>query len=217
MQIVLTRHGQVEGIDPPRFRGRMELELTDLGRRQAWALAGAIARQFKPDIVLTSPLKRCRDTGAAIAEACGIARPGVIAGFDDVDYGTWQWMTHADAASAFPRDYARWKHAPQWMRFPSGESLQDVAARTADALRDLWRLGRDKTAVLVGHDSVNKVALLQALDLPLSAYWRIEQEPCCINELFLDDAGGLRVMRLNDITHLHPQPHSHVHSPSHAG
>ncbi len=206
MQIVLTRHGQTEGIDPPRFRGRTELALCDHGRRQAVALAGAIARQFKPDIVLTSPLKQCRETGAVIAEACGIATQGVLAGLVDVDCGIWTLMTHADAASAFPREYARWKHMPQWVRFPSGESLQDVAARTADALRELWRLGGDKTAVLVGHDSVNKVALLQALDLPLSAYWRIEQEPCCINELFLDDQGGMRVMRFNDIAHL--QPHA---------
>jgi hypothetical protein len=61
------------------------------------------------------------------------------------------------------------------VRFPDGESPQDLAARTADALRlVLARHGND-TIVLVGHDSVNRALLLQLMDLPLSAYWRIRQ------------------------------------------
>jgi broad specificity phosphatase PhoE len=45
------------------------------------------------------------------------------------------------------------------------------------------------------------VILLHALDLPLSHYWRLEQSPCCINELdFLDDR--FCVLRLNDAAHL---------------
>lgn len=201
MHIVLTRHGQVEGIDPPRFRGRMELELTGTGRAQAKTLAAAIARQFSPEAVLTSPMKRCRDTGAAIAEVCGVPA-AVLQGIDDFDYGQWQWKTHDQVRAESPREFALWKQAPQWMRFPGGESLQDVALRTSDALRELWGRCRGGTVVLVAHDSVNRVILLQALDLPLSAYWRIEQEPCCINELFVGDDGVMKIQRFNEIAHL---------------
>ena len=41
----------------------------------------------------------------------------------------------------------------------------------------------DETIVLVGHDSVNRALLLQLLEQPLSAYWRLAQEPCCLNEI----------------------------------
>ncbi len=201
MHIVLTRHGQVEGIDPPRFRGRMELALTDAGRRQAKALADAIARRFRIDAVLTSPMQRCRDTGAAIAESCGV-RDTVLPDIDDFDYGQWQWKTHAEAQAEFPSAFALWKRAPQWMRFPGGESLQDVASRTADALRGIRDQYHGKTVALVAHDSVNRVILLQALDMPLSAYWRIEQEPCCINELLIADDGIVKVLSINDVGHL---------------
>jgi hypothetical protein len=34
-RILMVRHGHVEGIEPPRFRGRRELPLTELGQRQA--------------------------------------------------------------------------------------------------------------------------------------------------------------------------------------
>ena len=90
MRIILSRHGQVEGIDPPRFRGRMELVLTDLGRHQATALGAAVATQFKSAAIYTSPMQRCRDTGAAIAQACGVPAQ-VQPGIDDFDYGEWQW------------------------------------------------------------------------------------------------------------------------------
>ena len=201
MHIVLTRHGQVEGIDPPRFRGRMELVLTDLGRRQATALGAAVATQFKPAAVYTSPMQRCRDTGAAIAQACGVPAQ-VQPGIDDFDYGEWQWKTHEEARTQFPRDFALWKQTPQWMRFPGGESLQAVALRTADALRELLAHHADDTVVLVAHDSVNRVLLMQALDLPLSSYWRIEQSPCCINVLDIHADGRVSVHRVNDTAHL---------------
>jgi probable phosphoglycerate mutase len=92
---------------------------------------------------------------------------------------------------------ARW----QLVRFPDGESLQDLAARVADALRFvLARHGNDEI-VLVGHDSVNRALLLQLMDLPLSAYWRIEQSPCCLNEIDVED-GKICVRRINETRHL---------------
>jgi broad specificity phosphatase PhoE len=48
----------------------------------------------------------------------------------------------------------------------------------------------DDAVVLVGHDSVNRVLLLELLDLPLSTYWRVEQNPCCINEI---DIAGVKL------------------------
>ena len=50
-------------------------------------------------------------------------------------------------------------------------------------------------------DSVNRVLLLHALELPLSRYWRIKQSPCCINEL--DFGGdGFTILGINQTDHL---------------
>jgi phosphoserine phosphatase len=64
-------------------------------------------------------------------------------------------------------------------------------------------LARDvgDTIVIVGHDSVNRALLLQLLDLPLSAYWRIEQSPCCLNEIAVE-GGAVYVRRINETRHL---------------
>ena len=59
------------------------------------------------------------------------------------------------------------------------------------------------TVVLVGHDSVNRALLLQLLDQPLSAYWKLAQDPCCLNEI--DFVGGkIEIRRINDTAGLCP-------------
>ena len=76
-----------------------------------------------------------------------------------------------------------------------------MKARTAQALRTVVDRHPDDTVVLVGHDSVNRVLLMQFLDQPLSAYWRIVQRPCGLNEI--DIAGEhIRIERINDTHHL---------------
>lgn len=200
-RILLTRHGHVDGIEPARFRGRAELALTERGLAQADALAKRIAAGWKPVAVLTSPLQRCVLTGGKIAAACGI-RAEVREGLGDIDYGAWQMRTHDDVSAESPDAYRQWQSAPQLTRFPQGESLQDVAARATNVLREALLHYPDQTVVLVGHDSVNRVLLLQLLDMPLAAYWRLVQDPCTLNEIVVFATGDMRLQRLNDTSHL---------------
>ena len=200
-KILLTRHGHVDGIRPARFRGRAELPLTDHGLAQADALARRIARHWKPVAVYTSPLQRCVATGAKIAAACGIAA-SVHEGLGDIDYGAWQMRTHEEVEAETPEAYRLWRERPHLVRFPGGESLQDVVARTADALRLMLARHAADTVVLVGHDSVNRALLLQLIDQPLSAYWRLAQDPCTLNVIEVSAAGAVQVESINDTSHL---------------
>jgi len=59
----------------------------------------------------------------------------------------------------------------------------------------------DETIVLVGHDSVNRALLLQFLDLPVSAYWRLAQEPCCLNEIDMTSQKAC-IRHINETQHL---------------
>ncbi|MFZ0721903.1 MAG: histidine phosphatase family protein [Xanthobacteraceae bacterium] len=199
-KILLTRHGHVEGIKPERFRGREPLALTAHGRAQAAALAQRIAGAWRPSHIYTSPLSRCIETATVIAEACGIAAK-CCDELNDIDYGAWQFKTFAEAKALDPALFAAWLATPQSVRFPSGESLQDVAARIADAMRMVQAWHAEETVVLVGHDSVNRVLLLGFLGLPLSAYWRIAQNPCCINEVDIG-GGNVCIRGINATQHL---------------
>lgn len=198
--ILLVRHGHVPGIRPERFRGRTDIELTERGLIEARDTAAWIARFWRPTIVYTSPMKRCKDTGAAIAKQCKVGVE-VIACLNDLNYGEWQWRTHAAVAAEWPELYQRWRTTPHLMRFPNGESLQELAARAANALRLAIEKHPAETIVMVGHDSVNRALLLQILDQPLSAYWKLAQDPCAINEIAAAPDRVVAV-RVNETAHL---------------
>jgi phosphoserine phosphatase len=199
-KILLIRHGHVEGIKPPRFRGRQELPLTALGHAEAEAVARRVAAAWRPAKIYTSPMGRCVETGAAIAKACS-APTELCDDLTDIDYGAWQFKTFDEAKSADSALFAAWFATPQLIRFPGGEALQDLVARAANALRLVLARHPDNTVVLVAHDSVNRALLMQLLDQPLSTYWRIVQSPCCLNEI--DIAGGkISVQRINETAHL---------------
>lgn len=201
-KLILTRHGHVEGIHPERFRGRIELELTELGARQAARTATYIAENWTPSIVYSSPMQRCRRTAEEVARACGDLSVVVTEDLHDLDYGAWQWRTHDEVEKSDPERFGLWRTAPHLVRFPEGEALQDLVARTADALRLVLERHPGETVVFVGHDSVNRALLLQLLDQPLSAYWRLAQDPCGISEVDVD-SGGVKARRINEIGHLH--------------
>ena len=128
-------------------------------------------------------------------------RSDTIDGLVDLDYGIWQWKAHDEARVESPELFDAWRSAPHLVRFPKGESLQDLVARTSDALRFVLDKYTGKTVVLVGHDSVNKALLLQLIDRPLSAYWRLAQDFCAINEIGVED-WTIRVSRINETHHL---------------
>lgn len=107
----------------------------------------------------------------------------------------------AELEQTDPNLYSTWFSTPHLVRFPAGESLQDLVLRAADALRFVLQRHPEQTVVLVAHDSLNGALLIQLLDQPLSSYWRLAQEPCCINEIDVVD-GCVRVLRVNDTCHL---------------
>ena len=201
-KIILTRHGHVEGIKPERFRGRTELPLTELGWAQAKTVAARIAKTWNAAKIYTSPMGRCVTTGHEIASACRVASEPIEA-LNDLDYGEWQWRTHDEARATSPELFAAWHTTPHLVRFPGGDSLQDLIARTANALRFVLERHASETeaVVFVGHESVNRALLLQFLDQSPSAYWRIAQEPCAINEIDILD-GRVCVQRMNETHHL---------------
>ncbi|HZV21359.1 MAG TPA: histidine phosphatase family protein [Hyphomicrobiales bacterium] len=201
-KIILVRHGHVEGISPPRFRGREDLPLTARGKWEAERTGQRIRASWAPiAVVLSSPMSRAADTAKAIATAGLALEVKLDPNFNDIDYGKWLGRSREEASASWPEEVDRWYRVPHLVRIPGGESLQDVLARIAQGLREIVRQYPDQIVAIAGHDSVNRVLLLHALELPLSRYWSLKQDPCAINEL--DFSGdGFVVRTMNDTGHL---------------
>ena len=65
--LILVRHGETAVNTQGRLQGRVETTLTDRGREQAERLAAAVAT-LEPVAVVSSPLRRARETAAAIGD-----------------------------------------------------------------------------------------------------------------------------------------------------
>ncbi len=87
----------------------VDVPLSDLGRRQAEALGrwfAALPEDERPEIVLTSPYVRARQTAEAIC-ASGGAVPGARAPLQDErlrerEFGLWDRLTTAGVREKFP-------------------------------------------------------------------------------------------------------------------
>jgi phosphohistidine phosphatase SixA len=66
MKLILVRHAHSDPGEPDELR-----PLSGRGREEARALGERLAAE-RPDLVLSSPLLRARETGAAIAKAAGV-------------------------------------------------------------------------------------------------------------------------------------------------
>lgn len=199
-KVLLVRHGHVEGIDPWRFRGRNDLPLTSLGLAQAEAVGERIAAGWSPAAVYASPLSRALDTAEAIAAPLGLAvrpEPELL----EIDYGKFQGLTREEALSSWPTEAKLWFRSPDVAHIPGGEDLSSVLARVQHGIRKLVRRHRNETIVVVAHEAINRVVLLDALGLPLSRFWYWRQDPCCINEIDFDDEKCL-ISSINDVSHV---------------
>lgn len=144
---------------------------------QSLALAATMNLR-RADRVWTSPALRARQT----AEATGL-QASVEPLLAEQDFGRWAGKSFAEVQALDPDGIAAWlgdaEAAPH-----GGESLADVARRTASFLYDLIRTSGHTIAVT--HASVIRAAIVHVLGAPLSACRRIDVEPLSVTDLRSD-------------------------------
>lgn len=198
--LIFIRHGDVEGIDPPCFRGRIVLPLTTRGTHQAELTREALHEQSVLDAIHCSPLTRCVRTADILSEAFQFSAVP-MQGLTDIDYGAWTRLPVDEVATRWPREYGQWKATPHACSIPGGESLQEVAARAVAALGNILGAHARGTVAIVTHDSVIRVLLCHVLGLPLSSYWLFEPTVCGMSTVVHVD-GHFTVHCINEAQHL---------------
>ena len=198
-RIILIRHGETEWNREERFRGRADLALTELGMRQAGAIAVKLA-QWPVAAIYSSPLRRAMMTAQAQAQHLGVSVE-VLPGLADIDYGKWQGLTPLEASQSFPESYGRWLEAPHLVQIPGGDSLAQVRERAWRALHDVVAQWRQETVAMVSHMVVCRLLLCAALGLDDSHFWQVEQDVGAINVLETRNE-LLTVTLINDTCHL---------------
>ncbi len=166
-RLVLLRHGQTAWNAIGRGQGHSDVELDETGRSQSQLAAPAIAA-YRPSLLWSSDLARCRQTAAAVAEKCGLD-PVYDARLREFDLGERTGLTMAEFEEQYPQEYAAFR-AGHMLAVHGGEGVDEVAARMQTALSELLAaLGPGETAVAVSHGGALKVAVGRLLGWPAEA------------------------------------------------
>jgi broad specificity phosphatase PhoE len=171
-RIVLWRHGRTEWNASGRFQGQTDIDLDEIGRAQAWESARRLAA-LEPDLLISSDLRRTRDTMAALAEITG--KPIQLdERLRETFAGEWQGLTGAEIASRYPEEYKAWRAGDPLLKVGGGETRQDVAERMAAAVRDIAaRLADDGLAVLTTHGGAARLGIAALIGMPLERFTNI--------------------------------------------
>ncbi len=199
--VFLVRHGHVEGIDRPHFRGRQHLQLTAAGVQQAEQTAAYLHRVARIDLVVSSPLTRCVTTAAVIGQPLGLA-PVPDEGLIDRDYGDWQGRSFDEVRTDDPAGAAAWQADPT-ADIPNSEAMRALADRAGAAFDQLVAKHAGRCMVLVAHDTINRALLLRALGLGLDHYRCLRQSPGAVSRLQHDGERWV-VESMNQTAHLIP-------------
>jgi len=197
--VYLVRHGQTAWNAQLIFRGRRDIELNEQGRREARAIAQALKNKHL-DAIYPSPLTRAVETARPVA-ALLHREIEPVQGLTDINYGDWEGVSHSEIKTRYPDLLATWEKEPDLVRFPHGETLDEVRERSYGVLGSLAEKHAVESILIISHRVVNKVLLCAMLGLSNAHFWNIKQDTGCIN-LIEYTSQGLILCLLNDTCHL---------------
>jgi probable phosphoglycerate mutase len=184
-----------------RYSGRGDPELTPLGHAQAAGAAARLARDPAIAAVLTSPLRRARQTAEAVAAATGaplVVREGLV----ETDFGAWEGLTFPEARARDPRLHTEWLGSEE-VAPPAGESFAAVGRRVAAERAELLAAYPGATLVLVTHVTPIKMLLREALQGGPGILYRLHLDLASLSIVDHYPDGGASVRLVNDTSH-HP-------------
>lgn len=199
-RLLLIRHGATTLSAEDRFAGATDVDLSEEGRRQAKHLGARLAEE-KLTAVYASPMKRTRDTAAAIATPHALEVQSVD-GLREIDHGHWEGLTRKEVETRFAPEYAQWEQDPFTFAPEGGESGLLVVARALPALRDIIVRHPDATVAVVSHKATIRLMMCMLLGIDARGYRdRLDQAPACLNVLDCKGPTRARLMLYNDTSH----------------
>lgn len=185
------RHGATVGNEEKRYKGSIDVPMSDYGVEQIKRTTEFIKANLRGSslsAIYTSPLSRALKSAEIIAEAFRLT-PTVMPDLRERHFGTWEGMTFSEIRQQYPDEFTAWaknplKHSPM-----GGESTLAVHGRVIDALElILMHHSEDSNIAITAHGGVNRIILCHLLNIPLDQIFRIEQDNAAVNIITFYDS-----------------------------
>lgn len=216
--LLLIRHGENDFM-LRRLTGRTAgISLNTKGHQQAQMLADALTHA-PLQAIYASPLERAVETAQPLAAAHGLeiqVRPALI----EVDYGRLQGRTYKQLART-----NLWKillEQPSQIRFPEGETFEEVQQRVVTELDSLVRewqpaevsenpakekKSEEAVIAVVVHADIVRLALAHYLNMPLDDFLRLMVGPASVSMVQSKGSSRPRVICINQTANFSwPEP-----------
>lgn len=189
--LIFVRHGRTKANASGLLQGRVDNPLDEVGRLQAQAIAAGLG-ELRDPLVLSSPLRRARET----AEALGLAVQ-LDERFIELDYGTFDEVPVRDVAADV---WARWRSDPHFVP-GGGESLAALQQRVEDACQAYAEQAVERDVVVFSHVSPIKAAVAWALGVGPETSWRMNLGQATITRI-RTGPGAPALLSFNNDAHL---------------
>lgn len=188
--LYLVRHGETEGSEINRYKGSIDVPLSEKGIGQIEDTSRFINQHSSKMVqaVYCSPLIRALKSAEIIASPLGL-KPIVIEDLRERNFGIWEGMTFIEIKEKYPKEFENWIGNPLKYSPINGEDTIEVQDRVISALNKIVynhlqlnssSIVQDNSKlnkiIIVAHGGVNRIILCHIMGIPLENIFRIGQD-----------------------------------------
>jgi alpha-ribazole phosphatase/probable phosphoglycerate mutase len=192
-KIYLIRHGETEGADSRRYKGHIDVPLSDNGIRQVERLSAFLSAKVQKcksaegmSAVHCSSLGRAVKSAEIIAEPFGL-EPVVHEGLKERNFGVWEGMSFDEISERWPGAFKSWAEDPLKFSPMEGESTLEARDRVMPVFHEIAGEHKDQNIAIVCHGGITRIILCELLGIPLENIFRVEQDFAALNVIEMWD------------------------------
>jgi alpha-ribazole phosphatase len=193
--LYLIRHGETEGDGIRRYKGTLDVPLSEKGIKQVERVSKHILKLIstiqkegdtmpvtgpKLAAVYSSDLSRALKSAEIIARPHSL-RPIAVSSLSERNFGVWEGMSFEEIKEKYPEEFKAWGENPLEFSPVKGESTLEVRDRVMDAFERIVQAHPGERVAIVAHGGVNRIILCHILGIPLENIFRVEQDFAALN------------------------------------
>ena len=198
-RLLLVRHGDTELNSRERYWGHTDIKLSEAGLRQAEKLRDRLATE-KIDVIYSSELQRASETAKIIASRHQLDVT-TCAELRETNFGKIEGLTFDEVSRLYPELTQLWVNWSLQLKFPDGESIDELNCRVSKFLDRLKKHAPDETILIVAHAGPLRLLVCRLLEIELYHWRQIRINLASLSTVETYPQGAILSL-LNDVSHL---------------
>ncbi|MDY6959669.1 MAG: histidine phosphatase family protein [Halobacteriota archaeon] len=197
MKLILVRHGETHWNYERRVLGISDIELNEVGIKQAECLSRCL-RDEEIHSIYSSNLKRAYQTAEIIGQFHEVDIE-VKEGLCELNQGDFEGKAFTELIKNHSKFLKRWMEDPTSVIMPNGESLIELQNRAWNSFQEIRR--EEKNAIVVSHNFTIMALLCKIKEMDLKDIRNHRIDNASKTVIQFEDKKPILVLT-NDVSHL---------------